>query len=147
MPTTGTAVKYHSRQSAHDSEHIGAQTRPFCGIYVITLAAQFPLRLIPPLPRVPSQQPFYKSGKLEQIRYPQERAPPTHDDLWIRSRQLCPLGRHTADGPLINLEQQTLALTVLSPAHTGQPLSALGMERVCDQYKVHPCTWSTCIPN
>ncbi len=61
------------------------------GIFIVTHAAQFPLRLISRLQRVVSAELFYQSSQLHEIREAEEGALLAHDDLRIRGNEVRPL--------------------------------------------------------
>jgi hypothetical protein len=73
------------------------------GIFTITYAAQFALRAIRRLPRMTAAEPFDQASEFHQVRHPEERTLPAHDDLGIRGRKIRPLWGNRANGLIINL--------------------------------------------
>ena len=58
-----------------------------------------------------------------------------YDDLRVRSHEIRPLLRNRADGPIIDLQQQTPSMKVAPLAHANELLAAERMKRVCDAHK------------
>lgn len=117
------------------------------GIFSLTPAAEFALRLISRLHRTTSTESFYQSSELHEIRDAEERAPAAHDDLRIGGNEVSPLRRHGANSTVINLEQQTPAIAGMPLAHAGELPSAVGMERMRDPDKARRYEGNTCIPD
>lgn len=92
-----------------------------------------------------SAQPIYQPGEFHKIREAEESALPDQDDLGIRRREVRPLRGHRADGPLINLEQETPAGAVGPLAYARELLPAEGMEGVGDTYKTRGPEGKICI--
>ena len=63
----------------------------------------------------------------------------SYDDLRIRSNKIRPLRRNSADGRIIDLQQETSSITAASLAHAGELSAAEGMEWVGNPYKTHCC--------
>ena len=97
--------------------------------------------------RVTPVEADHEAGQFHEVRDAQERAPLAHDDLRIRGDQVCPLGRHRANGLVIDLKQQPFAVAVVALAHAGQLLSAERMERVRYAYKAWRSGGNVCIPD
>ena len=85
-----------------------------------------------------------KPCQSQQIRDAEERTALPYDDLRVSSREIRPLLRNRADGPVINLQQQTLSIGVAPFAHTSKLFPRERMKRVCDMYKMRRCDRSTC---
>ncbi len=132
----------------HDPEHAlwQGQAQPIdSGIVTITDAAQFALRPIRRLPRITSAELFHQSSEFHQVRHPEERSLPAHDELRILGKKVRPLGRNRANGLVIHLQQKTPARAVIPLAHAGELLPAEGMERMSHSHKARRCEGSVCI--
>jgi hypothetical protein len=116
-----------------------------CGIFIITHAAQFTLRLIGHLPRIPPAEPFYQSSECHQVRHPEKRSPLAHDDLRILGTKVRPLWGNRANDLIINLQQKPPAIAVIPLTHTGELSSTEGMERMSHPHKTRGCEGSSCI--
>ncbi len=69
---------------------------------------------------------------------------PAYDDLRVGSNQIRPLRRNRAGSDIIDPEQKTFSITVVSLAHASQLFAAERMERMRDARKAHLCDRSTC---
>jgi hypothetical protein len=115
------------------------------GIFAITHAAQFALRLIGRFQRITSAEPFYQSSEFQQVRHPKERSPLAHDDLRILGNKVRPLWGNRANDLIVNLQQKPPAIAVIPLTHTGELSSTEGMERMSHPHKTRGCEGSSCI--
>jgi hypothetical protein len=116
-----------------------------CGVFSLTPAAEFPLRPICRLPRIPFAELLDQPGEFQQISHAEERLLSTDDNLGIRRHEIRPLRWNRADGRLINVQQEPSAIPVIPLAYTRQLLAAERMEWVRDAYKTRRCICTTCI--
>jgi len=86
----------------------------------------------------------YQPRQFQQISHPEERTMPAKDDLRVRSNDIGPLRRNRANGGLIDSQQETSPVAVVSLAQTGEFLAAERMERMRNPHKTHRCVGSTC---
>jgi hypothetical protein len=119
--------------------------RLLCGIILLTHAAEFTLHSIWLLPRSPAAQATQNPLKLEQIRDTEGYTPPAEDDLRIRGDEVCPLQGNRASRLIVNLQQESPAVTVIPLAHAGQRLPAEWMEGMRHAYKTHRRDRNVCI--
>lgn len=94
-----------------------------------------------------SVETTHEAGQFHEVRDTQEPAPFTHDDLRIRGNQICPLRSHRANGRIVDLQQQSLAVAVVALAHAGELLSAERVERMRYAYKARRSGGNVCIPD
>jgi hypothetical protein len=116
-----------------------------CGVFSLTPAAEFPLRSICRLHRIPFAQLLYQSGEFQQIRHAEERPLSADNDLRVRSHEIRPLRWNRADGRLIDVQQKSSAIPVVPLAHACELLAAERMEWVRDAHKTRRCACNTCI--
>jgi hypothetical protein len=81
---------------------------------------------------------FHKLRELQQIRHAEQGAAVPYDDFRIGNRKIRPLRRDRADPHFIDLQQQTLAVNVVTFAHTDELLPVEWMKRVRDAHKTRP---------
>ena len=106
-----------------------------CGVFSLTLAAEFALHIIRHLQRTKSAELIYESNKFHQIPDAEERTVPAYDDFWVRSNQVRPLRRNRTYGFVIDPQQEAFSIAVVPLAHAGELFSAEWMEWVRDTYK------------
>ena len=116
-----------------------------CGIFPLTLAAEFALRLIAHLPRLPSAQTAQKSLQFQQVPEAEQRPSPAEDDFRVRGHKVRPLRGNRADRHLVNLQQESPAVTVIPLAHANKRLPAEGMEGMRHTDKTRRCDRNVCI--
>jgi hypothetical protein len=61
-----------------------------------------------------------ESLQLEQVCDAEQRALLAHDNFWIRGYEIRPLRGNGAKGPLIDLQQKSLAVSVKSLAYADE---------------------------
>jgi hypothetical protein len=110
-----------------------------CGVFSLTLAAEFPLHAICRLHRITSAKLLYQPGEFQQIRHAEERTPLADDNLRIRRDEIRPLRWNRADSRIIDAQQEPSARTVVPLAHAHKLLAAERMEWVRDAYKTRHC--------
>ena len=88
-----------------------------------------------------------EAGQFEEVREAHERTPFAHRNLQLGGNQVRPLRRHGANGQLINLQQEPLAVAVEALAYADQLPPAERMERMRDAYKACRSDGNACIPN
>jgi len=83
------------------------------------------LRIVWLLSRITLAELIYQAFEFQQIRHAEERTILAYDDLRIGSNDIRPLRRNRADRDIIDPEQETSSVTVVSLAHatTSLPLS------------------------
>ena len=116
-----------------------------CGVFSLTHAAEFPLHLICLLHRITATQLLDQPGEFQQIRHAKERPLRADDNLRIGRYQIRPLRWNSANGRLIDLQQEPSARPGVPLAHTRELLAAERMEGVRDAHKVRHCTCNPCI--
>lgn len=89
------------------------------------------------LRRRPLTQSFYQSSELHEVCDAEESAFLAHDDFRVRSDAIRPLWGHRMDGPVIGLEQKTLAVAVKPLPHAVALLPVEGVKRVRNSHKAH----------
>ena len=72
---------------------------------------------------------------------------PTHDDLWIRSNEICPLWRDRANDYIIDTEQKSLSIAVVPLTYARELHTAERMKRMRYPHKTRGCDRITCISN
>jgi hypothetical protein len=115
-----------------------------CGVFSLTLAAEFPLHTVCRLHRIASAQLLYQPGEFQQIRHAEERTLLADDDLRVRSNEIRPLRWNRADGSIIDAQQETSSITVVPLAHASELFAAEWMEWVRDAHKTRRCDRSAC---
>src|ERR1035437_5444364 len=85
-----------------------------CGVFSLTLAAQFTLHTTCLLRRITSAELFHQPRKLQQIRHAEKRPMLADDDLRGGSDQIGPLRRNRADGCIIDAQQEPPSRAVVS---------------------------------
>jgi hypothetical protein len=110
-----------------------------CGVFSLTLAAEFPLHTLCRLHRITSAQLLYQPGEFQQIRHAEERTLPADDDLRVRSHAIRPLRRNRADGRSIDAQQEPSPITVVPLTHARELFAAERMEWVRDAHKTRRC--------
>jgi hypothetical protein len=111
----------------------------------LTHAAEFPLPLICLLHRITATQLLDQPGEFQQIRHAKERPLRAEDNLRIGRYQIRPLRWNSANGRLIDLQQEPSARPGVPLAHARELLAAERMEGVRDAHKVRHCTCNPCI--
>ena len=61
------------------------------------------------------------------------------DDLGVRRDEIRPLSQHSADGPILDLQQETLSGSVRPFTHARELLAAERMKGMCDAHKARRC--------
>jgi hypothetical protein len=89
------------------------------GVISLTYAATLTLRIVWPLSRITLAELIYQAFEFQQIRHAEERTILAYDDLRVGSNEIRPLRRNRADRDIIDLEQETSSVTVVSLAHTS----------------------------
>ena len=118
---------------AHNSQ-IDAFT---CGVFSFTIAAKLILRIVWLIPRITLAKLIYQAFEFQQIRHAEERTILAYDDLRIGSNEIRPLRRNRADRDIIDPEQETSSVTVVSLAHASNLPAAERVERMRDAHKTH----------
>ena len=116
-----------------------------CGIFRLTNAAELALHPIGRLPRLPAAQTIQKPLKLQQVCDAEPCAPPADDGLWVRGDKLRPLPGNRAYRHLVNLQQESPAVTVIPLAHADKRLPAEWMEGMRHTYKTRRSDRKVCI--
>lgn len=80
-----------------------------------------------------------------QVDDAKQRPSASEDNFRIRTREVCPLRGNGANGPVINTQQQSLAVPVVALADAGKLLAAERVERMRDAHKVRRNGGSVCI--
>ena len=96
------------------------------------------------LSRITLAELIYQAFEFQQIRHAEERTILAYDDLRIGSNEIRPLRRNRADRDIIDSEQETSSVTVVSLAHASDLPAAERMERMRDAHKMHRWDRSTC---
>ena len=96
-------------------------------------------------PMLPSHQPLYEFGELQQIRHSQERTPASDDDLGIGRDNVGPLPRHRANDIFVHAEQEPRAVPIVSFADAHELPPAQRVERVRHPHKTRCCDRRACI--
>jgi hypothetical protein len=97
------------------------------------------LRIVWLLSRNTLAELIYQAFEFHQIRHAEERTILAYDDLRVGSNEIRPLRRNRADRDIIDPEQETSSVTVVSLAHASQIFAAKRMERVRNAHKAHLC--------
>jgi hypothetical protein len=126
------------RQRAKASSAVG-------GVFSLTHAAEFPLRPICRLHRIPFAQLLYQSGEFQQIHHAKERSLRADAELRVRHPEIRPLRRNRADGRLIDLQQEPSARPGVPLAYARELFATEGMEGVRNAHKTRRCDRSACI--
>jgi hypothetical protein len=116
-----------------------------CGIFSLTDAAEFTLRVWGVVQRIASAELIYESCQFQQIRHAEERTILSYDDPRIRSHQIRPLWRNRADRRIIDVQQKTSSVTVVPLAHASELLAAERVEWMGDAHTTRRYDCSTCI--
>jgi hypothetical protein len=106
---------------------------------LLTFAAEFTLRAVPPFWRISPAQAVDQAGELHQVGHAELRPLAAQDDLRNGCDNIRPLRRNRANGPITHLEQQRHAEAVIPVAYADQLAPAEGMERVRHTYKTCGC--------
>jgi hypothetical protein len=77
-----------------------------CGIFILTLAAEFALRTIFTSPANRAAEPIHQAGEFQQVRDTEQRPLPAQDDLRIGGNNVGPLRPNRANSPVVGLQQQ-----------------------------------------
>lgn len=85
----------------------------------------------------------HKPRDREQLRHAEECTVLAYYDFRIRSGKIRPPLWNRTDGPIINLQQETLPIRVISLAYTSELIAAERMERVHNPHKTRRCERST----
>ena len=96
------------------------------------------------LQRITPAELIYQPRQFQQICHAEERTIPAYDDLRVRSNEIGPLRRNRVDGCIIDSQQETSPIAVVSLAHASEFSAAERMERMRDPHKTYRCVWSTC---
>ena len=86
-----------------------------------------------------------EANEFQQIRQAKECPLPTDDNLWVRRHEIRPLRRNSADGYLIDLQQEPPAIPGIPLAYACQLPTAERMEWVHDAHKTRRCIGNICI--
>jgi len=116
---------------------INQTTASTCGVFLFTRAAKLTLRIVWLLPRITLAELIYQAFEFQQIRHPEERTILAYDDLRIGSNEIRPLRRNRANRDIIDPEQETSSVTVVSLAHASDLPAAERMERMRYPYPLH----------
>lgn len=87
---------------------------------------------------------IYQAFEFQQIRHSEKRTILAYDDLRVGSNEIRPLRRNRADRDIIDPEQETSSITVVSFPDASEFSAAERMERMRDAHKAHCCDRSTC---
>jgi hypothetical protein len=90
-----------------------------CGVFSFTSAAKLTLRILWPLVRITLAELNYQAFEFQQIRHAEERTVLAYDDLRIGTNEIRPLQWNRADRDMIDPEQETSSVTVVSLAHAN----------------------------
>jgi hypothetical protein len=116
-----------------------------CGINRFTVAAQLALHIFGP-PRGKSVRKVpHQAGQLHHVDRTHERSSTAHDYFWIRVPKIGPLRRNRPYGCVVNLQQQALAISIVSFADAGDPSPEQRMKRMRDLHKLQRCIRKVCI--
>ena len=115
-----------------------------CGVFSFTNAAKLTLRIVWSLPRITLAELVYQAFEFQQIRHAEERTILAYDDLRIGSNEIRPLRRNRAHRDIIDSEQETSSVTVVSLTHASDLPAAERMERMRDAHKTHRWDRRTC---
>jgi hypothetical protein len=115
-----------------------------CGVFPFTLAAKLALRITWPPQRITLVELIHQTFEFQQICHAEERTILAYDDLRVRGNQIRPLRRNRADRDIIDPEQETSSVTVISLAHASELPSAERMERMRDPHKTRSCDRNVC---
>jgi hypothetical protein len=107
---------------------IEARYPPDCGINPFTHAAKFGLHIAGPSLALPVAEARHNTREVQQVRNAEERSTSTDDDFRIRADCVCPLRRDCANYLIVNTQQQPLARSIESLAHTHEPSSTVRMK-------------------
>ena len=102
------------------------------------------LRIVWLLSRITLAELIYQTFEFQQIRHAEERTILAYDDLRIGYNEIRPLRRNRADRDIIDPEQETSSVTVVSLARASDLPAAERMERMRDAHKTHRWDRSTC---
>jgi hypothetical protein len=116
-----------------------------CGIFRLTHAAELALHPIGRLPRLPAAQTTQKPLKLQQVCDAEQCAPSADDGLRVRGDEVRPLAGNRAYRHLVNLQQESPAVTVIPLAHADKRLPPEWMEGMCHTYKTRRSDRKVCI--
>jgi len=119
--------------------HVAKAPYAVCGVFSLTLAAEFTLHTLCLLHRITSAQLIYQPCEFQQIRHAEERTPLADDTLRIRRDEIRPLRWNRADSRLIDAQQEPSAIPVVPLAHARKLLAAERMEWVRDAHKTRHC--------
>ena len=95
------------------------------------------LRIMWLLPRMTVAELIYQAFELQHLRHAKERTILAHDDLRIGGNEIRPLRRNRANGDIIDPEQETSSVTVVSLAYASELPAAERMEWMRDAHKTH----------
>jgi hypothetical protein len=107
-----------------------------CGVFSLTTAAKLTLRIVWLLPQIRLPELIYQAFEVQQIRHAEERTILAYDDLRIGSNEIPPLRRNRADRDIIDPDQETSSVTVVSLADASDLPAAERMERTRDAHKM-----------
>ena len=82
---------------------------------------------VPP-PFLPAAQTAQKPLQFQQVPEAEQRPSPAEDDIRVRGHKVRPLRGDRADRHLVNLQQESPAVTVIPLAHANKRLPAEGMD-------------------
>jgi hypothetical protein len=94
------------------------------------------LRIVWLLPQIRLPELIYQAFEFQQIRHAEERTILAYDDLRIGSNEIRPLRRNRADRDIIDPDQETSSVTVVSLADASDLPAAERMERMRDAQKM-----------
>ena len=116
-----------------------------CGIFPLTFAAELALHPIARLPRLPATQTAQKPLQFQQVSDAEQRPSPADDDFRVRGHKVRPLPGDRAYRHLVNLQQESAAVTVIPLAYADKRLPAEGMEGMSHTDKTRRSDRKVCI--
>ena len=93
-----------------------------------------PLRLVERVHRRFARKAIDKIGQLQQVCEPQCRPSITHHNFRIRPHEIRPSRRNRPNRGIIGLQQDALAMPIVSAADTRQSLREQRVKRVRDPH-------------
>ena len=85
------------------------------------------------------QEILHQIRKLHPVGHAQQQASFTHHDFRIRARKIGPSHGNRPNPAAVRLQQNPLAVAIVSLAHAAQPPLEQGMKRVRDTHKLLIC--------
>jgi hypothetical protein len=121
MPEQWRYNTYHGGGLRHQSPYV-------CGIIIVTFRARSRATSV--------GKALHQAGQLHQVDSTQECPSLTHDDLWIRAREIGPLRRNRPYGGAVISQQEAFAIPVISLADAGKLPPEQWVERMNDPHKL-----------